>query len=356
MKITKIDKSRIDSVNFTDIPFGRFFSDHMLICHYKNGKWLEPEIKKYGPILMPPGAQVLHYGQSVFEGMKAFKDDNDNMLLFRKRDNFRRLNKSAHRLSIPTLPEKIFFDGLDVLLSLDAQWCKKDDNYSLYVRPFIFASGECVKASESDEYTFMIITSPTTTYYAKDINVVIEESYTRAAQGGVGYTKASGNYAASFYPTKIARKNNFTQVIWTDAKEHKYIEEAGTMNIWFKLRDKLITPAISDSILAGITRDSIIKIARGRGIEVEERRISVDELIKAYENNELQEAFGSGTAVSISPISSITYQDKRMILPKQENSAALELKSILQDIQRGRINDKYNWIEKVNRSKSINLL
>lgn len=354
MKIFKTNASRWSDIDFTNLPFGRIFSDHMLVCNYKNGKWMDPEIKPYGSIQMFPGTQVLHYGQSIFEGMKAFKNDNDEILLFRKKDNLNRLNISAKRLSIPEIPEEIFLQGLDNLLSLDQKWCLKEDNYSLYIRPFIFASAEYIKACESDEYTFMIITSPTTTYYNEDINVVIEEAYTRAAAGGVGYAKASGNYAASFYPAKLARDRNFTQVIWTDAKEHKYIEEAGTMNIWFRIKDKLITPSLSDSILAGITRDSIIKLARDNKIEVEEKKISVQEILEAYNNNQLQEAFGTGTAVTISPINSITYKDTIIQLPKQKNPISLELKKIFQDIQRGRIEDRYSWIDKIDGNNVMN--
>ena len=347
MKIIKTSQSRLSKTDFTNLPFGRVFSDHMLICNFKNNKWQTPEIVPYGPIEMTPATQALHYGQSIFEGMKAFKNDSNEILLFRKKDNLKRLNRSAKRLSIPEIPDDIFLSGLDQLLHLDQNWCIKDDSYSLYIRPFIFASAEYIKACESDEYKFVIITSPTTTYYTSDIDVIIEEKYTRAASGGVGFAKASGNYAASFYPAKIAKNKGFTQIIWTDAKEHRYIEEAGTMNIWFVIDNKLITPKLTDSILAGITRDSVIKIANDLNIEVEEREVSVEELIEANKNHKLQEAFGTGTAVTISPINSITYRDEKIIITKKSNPKSLEIKTIFQNIQRGRYPDKYSWVSKL---------
>lgn len=343
MKISRCSNSRIQTTDFTNLKFGTVFSDHMLICKYKDGKWLEVEIKSYGPIEMNPGTQVLHYGQAVFEGMKAFKNHKDEVLVFRKEENFKRLNKSAIRLSIPEIPKDVFMNGLNNLLSLDSQWCRKEEGYSLYIRPFVFASGEGIKASSSEEFTFIIITSPTTKYYPGEINVVIEEHYTRAARGGVGFAKAAGNYAASFYPTKQANAKGFQQVIWTDAEHHKFIEESGTMNIWFRIGDKLITPSLSDSILGGITRDSVITLAKDNGIEVEERRILVSEIIESYNNGNLKEAFGTGTAVTIIPINSITFKEERIIIPSQKDSFAIMLKQQLQGIQKGKIEDKYNW-------------
>jgi len=347
MKVTKTSISKLNTTDFSNLPFGTVFSDHMLVCNYKDGKWNEAEILPYGPIPMHPGSQVLHYGQSVFEGMKAFKNKSNEILLFRKEDNFKRLNQSAERLSIPVIEEDVFMNGLDELLKIDSEWCKVDEGYSLYIRPFIFASGECVKASASEEYTFIIITSPTTKYYAGEMNVVVEEHYTRATQGGVGYAKAAGNYAASFYPTKQANAKGFQQLIWTDAKEHKYIEESGTMNIWFRMGDILVTPALSDSILGGITRDSIITLAKDNGIKVEERRILITEVIEAFNNGILSEVFGTGTAVAINPINSITFRDERMVIIDQADSFALKLKQQLQGIQKGSIIDPYDWTSKV---------
>ena len=348
MKISKTNFSRLKTTDFNNLKFGTVFSDHMFICKYTNGKWGKIKIKPYGPLKMSPGSQILHYGQAVFEGMKAFKNDNNEVLLFRKNENFKRLNQSARRLSIPEIPEDIFMRGLNELVSIDSDWCKKDDGYSLYIRPFIYASSECIKASSSNEFTFVIITSPTTKYYAGDMHVVIEEHYSRAPKGGVGFTKAAGNYAASFFPTKQANSNGFQQVIWTDAVDHQYIEESGTMNIWFRIGDKLITPSLSDSILGGITRKSLIALSKDNGIDVEERKIKVSEILDANQRGLLKEAFGSGTAVTVNPINSITYNNIRMNLDEQQDSYSLKLKSLLQGIQKGRIYDKYNWTEKVN--------
>jgi len=346
MKITKTTNSRLKTTDFSSLPFGRVFSDHMLVCNYKKDNWQEAEILPYGPIEMNPGTQVFHYGQAVFEGMKAFKNSKGEVLIFRKDENFKRLNRSAVRLSIPEVPEDIFMNGLDELLALDSDWCKEEEGYSLYIRPFIFASAECVKASASTEYTFIIITCPTIKYYFSSINVVIEEHFTRATKGGVGFAKAAGNYAASFYPTKQANANGFQQVIWTDSIEHKYIEESGTMNIWFRIGDKLITPELSDSILGGITRDSVVTLAKDSGIQVEQRRVSVSEVVEAYKSGELKEVFGTGTAVTVIPIDSITFRDNKMSISTIENSYAMLLKQKLQGIQKRKIEDIYGWTVK----------
>jgi len=353
MRITKTSDSRLKKTDFSILPFGTVFSDHMLVCNYKDGKWQEVNIMPYGPIPMNPGTQVFHYGQSVFEGMKAFKNTNNEILLFRKHENFKRLNKSAVRLSIPEIPEEIFIKGLDELLALDSEWCKGEDGYSLYIRPFIFASAECVKASSSSEFKFIIITCPTKKYYGTSINVVIEENFTRAPKGGVGFAKAAGNYAASFYPTKQANANGFQQVIWTDSIEHKYIEESGTMNVWFRIGDKLITPELSDSILDGITRDSIAILAEDSGIKVEQRRVSISEILQAYQSGELKEVFGTGTAVTVIPINSITYRKNRMNIEPVEDSFAIQLKQKLQGIQKGEIEDVYGWTAKASSKISV---
>ena len=347
MKIVKTKNSRLSLIDFTNLHFGKVFSDHMLSCHYKNGAWQTPEILPYGPIPMNPASQVLHYGQSVFEGMKAFKNSNNEVLLFRKEDNFKRLNRSAIRMSIPEIPKNIFINGLDALLSLDSDWCRHEEGYSLYIRPFIFASSECIKASSSKEFTFIIITSPTTTYYPGEVNLVIEQNFTRASKGGVGFAKAAGNYAATFYPTMQANAKGFEQVIWTDSNEHIYIEECGTMNIWFRIGNKLITPELSDTILNGITRNSIITLANDAGIEVEERRILVSDIVEAYNSGELKEVFGSGTAVAVSTITSITFNGNKMTFPVIENSFALKLKKEMQAIQKGEAKDLYGWTTKV---------
>ena len=347
MEIVKIDKSRISEVNFSNLIFGEEFTDHMFTCDYIEGKWINPKIVPYKKLKMDPSSSVLHYGQSVFEGMKAFKNSNNEVLFFRKDQNFNRLNKSAVRMSIPVIPKDIFMNGIYQLLALDSEWCISEEGYSLYIRPFIFASSDSVKASSSEEFRFIIITSPTTTYYPGDVNLLFEEHYTRASKGGVGFAKAAGNYAATFYPTKLANSKGFQQVVWMDSNEHKYIEECGTMNIFFRIGDKLITPKVSDSILEGITRDSIITLSKDSGIQVEEKRVLVSYILEAYNSGELKEVFGTGTAVAVSPITSLTFRGNKMILPAIEDSFALKLKKEMQGIQKGRIQDIYGWTTKL---------
>jgi len=319
----------------------------MLICKYSDGRWGEAEIMPYQPITVFPGTQVLHYGQAVFEGMKAFKTHQGKVLLFREEDNYSRLIKSAKRLCIPEIPKDIFIRGLHEILRLDSEWVKEGDKFSLYIRPFIFASGQCIKATISDEYTFMIICSPSTTYYQGEMNLKIEQEYTRAAKGGTGSIKAAGNYAASFYPTKISKNQGYNQIIWTDSDKHEYIEEAGTMNIWLRIGNKLITPDLGDTILGGITRNSVLRLANDIGFDVEERPINIQELQEAYHEGILYEAFGTGTAVSIININSITLGGTKMKLSRCNDSYGLLLKEQLIGLQHGRLEDKYGWTTEV---------
>ena len=332
---------------YPELEFGKTFTDHMFICHYRNNEWQTPEIKTYQPLTLDPSASVLHYGQAVFEGMKAFKDSQEKIWLFRPDQNFKRINRSAHRLQIPEFPKKYFFDGIKQLVKLDQAWIKKGEGNSLYIRPFVFASQPTVQASASDEYIFMIICAPVSTYYSGgDINVLIAEEYSRAANGGVGFAKAAGNYAAQFYPTSEALKKGFQQIIWTDANNHEYLEEAGTMNIFFKINDSLITAPTNDRILDGVTRKSIIEIAKSNGIKVEERPIKVSEIIEAHKNGNLQEIFGTGTAVVVLPIKSFSY---RGVSYKTNgiDELAIALKKQLIGIQYNQLEDLFNWTVKV---------
>jgi branched-chain amino acid aminotransferase len=301
---------------------------------------------EYGDISISPAAQVFHYGQSVFEGMKAFKNSSNDILFFRRDENLKRLNQSAKRMAIPEITSEIFYDGLNTLLKLDSEWCKSDPGFSIYIRPFIFASEPCIKASSSNEYTFMIILSPTKTYYSDPIHLIIEQEYSRSASGGVGFAKAAGNYGASFFPTNLAKKKGFTQVIWTDSKNHNLIEESGTMNIWFVIDNILVTPKLSDTILGGITRDSIILISKDLGLTVQERDITVDEVLEASKKGILSEAFGTGTAVSVLPISSITFKEDKVTFSNLE-TITLKLKDRLLSIQKGVALDSFGWTDKL---------
>ena len=347
MKIKKIESSRINSVDFENLNFGAVFSDHMFTCDYVDGNWINPEIIPYQPISVSPASRVFHYGQACFEGMKAFKDDNNDVWLFRPNENYNRIIKSSVRLAMPKFPEELFFEGLNTLLKMDAQWIKPGIGNSLYIRPFIFASEGSINATEACEYKFMIICAPASSYYSGDVKVKIEKSFSRAAKGGVGYAKAAGNYAAQFYPTSLAIDEGFQQIIWTDSSTHQYIEEAGTMNLFFRIEDKLLTAPTSDSILDGITRKSLIQIAKDKGIDVEVRPIKVDELIDAANSGTLIEIFGSGTAVVVLPIVGFGFENKKFDLPKVENSWASILKNELNGIQYNLIDDPYNWTVKI---------
>ena len=349
MKINRVEKSRIDRVDFENLTFGKIFTDHMFISEYTNGEWSPGEIKPYENISISPSARVLHYGQAIFEGMKCFKSEQNKLFLFRPEENFKGFNKSSLRLAIPEIDQNIFFNGLKELLMIDSEWVKKGIGNALYIRPFVFASEPSINASEANEYTFMIICSPSKSYYGDmEISVKIEEKYSRAAKGGVGYAKAAGNYAAAFYPTKLAIEQGFQQIIWTDSNNHNAIEEAGTMNLFFVIGDKLITSPTSDSILDGITRKSIIELAEFHKIDVLEREITIDEIIKEHKSGNLKEIFGSGTAVVVLPIKSFGHRDQLYTLSSEKNSISSFLKEKLNNIQYNISNEFENWKYKIN--------
>ena len=339
-----VSQSRLDEVDFDNLPFGRVFSDHMFIMEYKDGRWCKAKIEGYRALSIMPAMSVLHYGQAIFEGMKAYRNDQGEVLLFRPEQNARRLNESARRMCMPDVPESMFLDGLKKLIDLDREWVPKQEGSSLYIRPFMVATDEYVGIRPSDSYAFIIFTCPVNSYYTEPLHVKIEEEYTRAAQGGTGYAKAAGNYAASLYPAKMAQEQGFRQLIWTDAIEHKYIEESGTMNVCFVIGNKFITPKSSDTILAGITRDSVTKIARDWEFEIEERKVTVQEVIDALKNNTLIEAFGAGTAATIAQIESITFRGQKFELPtKEHRNFSNKVYAYLDDLKNGRVDDPYGW-------------
>jgi len=343
IKVTPTTTSKIDSIDFKNLGFGTVFSDHMLVCDYKNGAWSTPEIVPFQPISLMPSAKIFHYGQSIFEGMKAYKDTDKKTWLFRPDENFKRFNISAKRLSIPELPEAVFMEGLKALLKVDEQWIPTQDGSSLYIRPIIFATGEGFHASPADAYKFMICTAPSGAYFAGKVKVLIEQKYSRSANGGVGYAKAGGNYAGQFYPTQLAIEKGYHQVIWTDDNTHEYIEEAGAMNIFVRINDTLITGPTSDRILDGITRKSILDIAKDEGIKVEVRKFTVTEIVEASKNGSLKEMFGAGTAAVISPIATFGFKDTDYDLPELENPVALQLKKRIMDIQTNKAEDLFGW-------------
>ncbi|PZW37920.1 branched-chain amino acid aminotransferase [Mesonia algae] len=343
LDITTAKSSRLDQVDFDNLVFGKYYADHMMICDYKDGAWQTPQIMPYGPMEMEPSSKVFHYGQAVFEGMKAFKDADDKVWLFRPEDNFNRINISSKRMAIPEFPKEYFFDALNTLLKLDSEWIKKGDGNSLYIRPFAIGTEYGVSASPSNEYKFIIICCPAKAYYSTPVKVLISDHYSRSADGGVGYAKAAGNYGASFYPTNLAKEKGYQQVIWTDANTHEYLEEAGTMNVFFRIGDKLITAPTSDRILDGVTRKSIIDLAKHEGIDVEVRRIKVGEIVEAAKNGTLKEIFGTGTAATIAQISGFEQDGTFYDLPEVENPYNVKLKKMLQDIQYNRAEDPFDW-------------
>jgi len=346
IEIKKVKDSRIAQVDFDNLNFGSVFTDHMLSCDYKDGKWQTPVIEPYGPLTISPAARVFHYGQAIFEGMKAYKDNQDQVWLFRPEENYLRFNKSSVRLAIPEVPKEVFMEGLLTLLRLDKEWVRKGAGNTLYIRPFVIATQAGVSAAPSNEYKFMILMSPAQAYYTGDVKVLIAEKYSRAANGGVGAAKAAGNYGAQFYPTSLAKELGYQQIVWTNST-HEYLEEAGTMNVFFRIGDTLITAPTSERILDGVTRKSIITLAEKQGIPTEVRKISVKELVAAARDHSLKEIFGAGTAAIISPVSGFGYQGENFDLPGMEDSYATRLKKQLTDIQYNNAEDTFGWRYKV---------
>jgi len=343
MKITKVAESRFGAVDYKTLPFGSLFTDHMVVADYKDGKWSTPEIVPYGPMTMYPSSSVLHYGQALFEGMKAYKDNEGNAFLFRPDQNIKRFNRSCERLAIPQMDEQAFLSALDHLIALERQWIPDEEGSSLYIRPFVFATEPAIKANPALEYRFCIICAPVASYFADAIAVKIEEKFSRAAPGGFGYAKAAGNYAGQFYPTELAKAEGYQQVVWTDAQTHSYLEEAGTMNIFVRFNDTLVTNPVSDTILDGITRKSMIALCKDLGIKVEERAIAVHELLEGFENGNLIELFGAGTAAVVSEIKSFGYRGINYELDAAEDAFGAVLKKALTDIQRNRAEDPHEW-------------
>jgi branched-chain amino acid aminotransferase len=348
IKVTKTKESKISQFDPNNISFGTVFTDHMLVADCINGEWQTPEIVPYGEIAYNPALASLHYGQSIFEGMKAFKNEADEVLMFRPLENFKRFNISAERMCMAQVPEEIFINGLEELLKIDAAWVPKGEENSLYLRPFMFASDVYLGVRPSQNYRFMIIMSPAGQYYATPPKVKVETEFIRSAEGGVGYAKCAGNYAASLYPAKLAAEQGYTQLLWTDAKEHKYFEESGTMNVMFVKEGKIVTPKVSTTILKGITRDTLLQLAQSMGIEIEERQVSVAEIIEGITAGTVSEVFGVGTAVVVSPFAAIGFEGTDYKLAEiNENSVSNKLKKALNDIRTGKVADTFGWVWKV---------
>lgn len=344
IEVHPVVKSRLPEVDLKNLPFGKVYTDHMFIADYREGEWQNARIIPYGYLEMSPASPAIHYGQSIFEGMKAYAGPNGKTYVFRPHDNLKRLNISAQRMCMPSVPEEIFMDGLQALLTMDKAWIPTAEGGSLYIRPFLFSADEYIGIRPSENFTFMIILSPAGAYYSTPVRVKIETHFTRAVAGGTGYAKAGGNYGGAIYPAKLAQEQGYHQLIWTDGRNHEYIEESGTMNVMFVIDNVLVTPALSDSILAGITRNSVLQLARHWGMKVEERKLSVVELVKALEEGRVQEAFGAGTAATIAHIELIGHGDKKYQLPPVEQRAfANKVFKELEAMKRGKAEDVFEW-------------
>jgi branched-chain amino acid aminotransferase len=347
-KITRTERSKLQSMSFDNLPFGKYFTDHMLEVDYEDGEWKTVEIKPYQPLLLDPSVMALHYGQSIFEGIKAYKNAKGEASIFRPHDNFKRFNISAERMEMPKVPEEIFIEGMKELIRLDVNWIPNKPEHALYIRPLMFASEETIGVKPSAKYKFLIILSPTGPYYATPMKIYVEEKYVRAVPGGVGFAKNAGNYGAAMYPSAEAKRKGYDQVLWMDAFEHKYVQECGTMNVFFIIGNKAITPDLKEgTILAGVTRDSVIQLLRERGIGVEERPLSIDEVVSAYQAGQLFEVFGTGTAATISVIKQLTYRNFVMNFETDKWEISPAIKARMAAIKSGTEPDIYNWLERI---------
>jgi branched-chain amino acid aminotransferase len=315
---------------------------------YKDGEWQTPEIVPFGPISIHPATSALHYGQAIFEGMKANKSESGDVLIFRPDMNAKRFQESCERMSMPTISENLFVECVRKLVELDSEWIPNKPGYSLYIRPFMFSTDEFVGIRPSEHYKFIIFSSPVGSYYNEPVNVLIEEHYTRAAEGGVGRAKVAGNYGASLYPARQGQLKGYHQLLWTDAKTHEFVEESGTMNIVFVIDGKIITPSEeNDTILRGITKRSVLEVAQQWGFEIEERKISVKEVIEAVKNGSCTEAFGAGTAATIAHIHKIGFRGDDFILPAIETRTfSLRMSKYLSDLKSGVVEDEWGWLLK----------
>lgn len=348
INITPIERSKLHDINLENITFGKYFTDYMLEVDFEDGEWKTPEIKPYQPLLLQPSLAAIHYGQSIFEGVKAYKNAQGESFIFRPYDNFIRFNISAERMQMPTVPEEIFIEGMKQLVKLDNHWIPSKEDHSLYIRPFLFATDETLGVKPSEKYKFMIILSPTGPYYSTPMRIYVEEQYVRAVPGGIGYAKAAGNYGGAMYATAQAKLKGYDQVLWTDAYQHKYVQECGTMNVIFIIDNKAITPSLDEgTILKGVTRDTVITLLKQLGLPVEERPLNIDEVIAAHKDGTLQEVFGTGTAATISLIKELRYKDYNMVFDVNNWQVAPKVKKMLNDIRYNLVEDINGWMEKI---------
>lgn len=349
IQIIRVDKSSLDKQDWNNLPFGKVFTDHLLEADYVNGQWTNVCIRPFHSLHLSPATAVFHYGQAIFEGIKAYKNEEGHVAIFRPEENWKRFNLSAARMDMPQVPEFIFLEGMRQLIELDLAWVPSATDHSLYIRPFMIATDEVIGVKPSETYKFMILLSPSGPYYLKPMRIYVEEKYTRAAPGGVGFAKNAGNYAGSMLATTQARKAGYDQVLWTDAFEHKYLQEVGVMNVFFLIGNKVITPSLEEgTILPGVTRDSAIELIRDIGYVVEERAISIDELIEAHQKGEVKEIFGTGTAATIAYIQELGYRDHHIQLDIDQWTVAPTLRKLMNDIKYGTTPDTRGWLFPVN--------
>lgn len=348
IKITKVTNSKIASLDFENIPFGKVFSDHMFVADYYDGKWQSAEIVPLDLIPTHPGNLAWHYGQAIFEGMKASKSKDGNPLLFRTKKHLERINESAKRMCMAEVPYELFITGLTELVKLDVNWIPPQEGSALYIRPLLYATDSSIGVRQSDTYRLIIMTLPVGPYYTAPVKLKADQFYVRAAVGGVGEAKTAGNYAASLYPAKLAKEEGYDQIMWLDAIHHKYIQEVGTMNIFFVIGDEIITPATDGAILKGITRDCALQVLRTKGYNVVERPITIDEVIEANKNGQLKEIFGTGTAAVVSPVSLVGYKDQSITLDPSNFVISTLIKDTINKIRIQELPDEYGWLEEVN--------
>jgi branched-chain amino acid aminotransferase len=348
ISISKNPETKVDSLDYNNLSFGKQYSDHMFLAEYDHGTWSNCRIVPFQNLDLHPATSCLHYGQMIFEGMKAYKDVNDTALLFRPDMNLKRMNKSAIRMGMPEIPEQIFMDSLYNLIKLDQDWIPNKDGYSLYIRPVLMAIDEFIGIRPTEKFLFYIICSPAQPYYSKPVKVMTTDKYVRAFQGGVGYAKAAGNYGASMLPLKLALAEGYDQILWLDGIEFKYAEEIGSMNVFFVIDDVFITPELDGTILDGVTRNSVIQLAQSLGVKVEERKISLDEIAEANKLGRLQDAFGTGTAASVCSLESIFYKGNDIMLPPVNiRKWSPKIKKMLDDIKTRKVEDSFEWVHEV---------
>lgn len=348
IRIDRVQNSRINTLDQHNIPFGKIFSDHMFIADYDGENWTDMRIVPFEDMKIHPANSMMHYGQTIFEGLKAYKNEEGEVLIFRPEKNAARLVTSAERMCMAPVPEELFMEALHKLIDLDREWVPSVQGTSLYIRPFVIAWDNFLGIRPSTTYRFMIITCPVGKYYSEPVKVKIETEFSRAAMGGTGSAKTGGNYAGSLYPAKKAQEQGFHQLVWTDSVEHKYIEESGTMNVMFMINDTLITSPTSSTILHGITRDSILQIAKKWNVKVEERPVTVAEVVEAAKSGNLQEAFGAGTAATIAQIESIGHEGEIYTLkPVEEREFSNKVAKFLTDLKTGKEEDSFNWVYKL---------